>query len=209
MPICMHAHTGRWFRQLIWQDLTDPTIDGASMLDDDRDREAVITSGGGFSLPQQGLQATKVSGWFIGSGALERNPNLNLVFLECGAAWMLSASLWLDEVWYRLPGADRVEGTPQALLSGGDWPLPLQPSAYFRRQVHSTFQFEKFAVDLREQIGLTNLMWGADVPHTEGTWPHTREITDQLFGDIPDQDFRALTGGTFAQLFGVATPVLS
>ncbi|MDX6585508.1 MAG: hypothetical protein QOI10_4692, partial [Solirubrobacterales bacterium] len=116
MPICMHAHTGRWFRQLIWQDLTDPTIDGASMLDDDRDREAVITSGGGFSLPQQGLQATKVSGWFIGSGALERNPNLNLVFLECGAAWMLSASLWLDEVWYRLPGADRVEGTPQALL---------------------------------------------------------------------------------------------
>ena len=203
MPICMHAHTGRWFRQLMWQDVPDPTIDGASMLDDERDRHSVITAGGGFSLPQQGLQATRVSGWFIGSGALERNPELNLVFLECGAAWMLSAALWLDEVWYRLPGADRVEGTSQALLSNGTWPLPLQPSDYFRRQVHTTFQFEKFAVDLRDQIGLPNLMWGADVPHTEGTWPHTREITDQLFGDIPEADARALTGGTFASLFGV------
>jgi predicted TIM-barrel fold metal-dependent hydrolase len=206
MPICMHAHTGRWFRKLIFQDVEEPTIDGASMLDDERDRDAVITAGGGFSLPQQGLQCTKVAGWMIGSGALERNPDLNIVFLECGAAWMLSASLWLDEVWYRLPGADRVEGTPQALLSGGDWRLPMQPSEYLSRQVHTTFQFEKFAVDLRHQIGIKNLMWGADVPHTEGTWPHTRRITDELFGDIPDDEFRALTGGNFARLFGVKVP---
>ncbi|MCU1361254.1 MAG: amidohydrolase 2, partial [Ilumatobacteraceae bacterium] len=178
MPVCMHAHTGRWFRNLLWQDLAQPEIEGASMLDDPRDRDAVITAGGGFSLPQQGLQCTKVSGWFIGSGALERHPDLNLVFLECGAAWMLAANLWLDEVWYRLPGADRVSGTPQALLSSGDWKLPMMPSAYLQRQIHTTFQFEKFAVDLRHQVGMKNLMWGADVPHTEGTWPHTRQITD-------------------------------
>jgi predicted TIM-barrel fold metal-dependent hydrolase len=206
MPVCMHAHTGRWFRKLMWQDVAEPAIDGASMLDDPRDRDAVITAGGGFSLPQQGLQCTKVSGWFIGSGALERNPDLNLVFLECGAAWMLAAALWLDEVWYRLPGADRVEGSAQALLSNGNWTLPLQPSDYLRRQIHTTFQFEKFAVDLRDQIGIGNLMWGADVPHTEGTWPHTRKITDDLFGSIPDSDFRAMTGGNFARLFGVRAP---
>jgi predicted TIM-barrel fold metal-dependent hydrolase len=183
-----------------------PDIDGASMLDSDRERHAVITAGGGFSLPQQGLQCNRVSGWFIGSGVLERHPDLHLVFLECGAAWMLASNLWLDEVWYRLPGADRVEGTPQALLSSGEWPLPMQPSEYLRRQIHTTFQFEKFAVDLRHQVGMKNLMWGADVPHTEGTWPHTRTITDDLFGDIPEADFRAMTGGNFAELFHVKAP---
>jgi predicted TIM-barrel fold metal-dependent hydrolase len=208
MPVCMHAHTGRWFRNLLWQDMAQPEIEGASMLEDARDRDAVITAGGGFSLPQQGLQCTKVSGWFIGSGALDRHPDLNLVFLECGAAWMLAANLWLDEVWYRLPGADRVSGTPQALLSSGDWRLPMMPSAYLQRQIHTTFQFEKFAVDLRHQVGLKNLMWGADVPHTEGTWPHSREITDDLFGAIPDAEFRAMTGGNFANLFGIELPSL-
>jgi predicted TIM-barrel fold metal-dependent hydrolase len=205
----MHAHTGRWFRKLIFQDVSEPTIDGASMLEDPRDRDAVITAGGGFSLPQQGLQCTKVAGWFIGSGTLERLPDLKLVFLECGAAWMTSGALWLDEVWYRLPGAERVEGTPAALLSAGDWKLPMQPSEYLKRQVHTTFQFERFAVDLRHQIGLKSLMWGADVPHTEGTWPHTRTITDGLFQDIPEDEFRAMTGGNFAGLFGVDVPAFA
>jgi predicted TIM-barrel fold metal-dependent hydrolase len=206
MPVCMHAHTGRWFRKLIWGDVEQPSIDGASSLEDERDREAVITAGGGFSLPAQGMQCIKVAGWFIGSGTLERLPNLRLVFLECGAAWMLSGSLWLDEVWYRLPGADRVEGTPLGLLSAGDWKLPKQPSEYLRRQCLTTFQFEKFAVDLRHTLGLQSLMWGADTPHTEGTWPHTLEITDDLFGGIPRDEAQALTGGTFAELFDVQLP---
>jgi predicted TIM-barrel fold metal-dependent hydrolase len=209
MPVCMHAHTGRWFRNLIFQDVGEPVIEGASSIADDRDRASVIAAGGGFSIPQQGLQATKVSGWFIGSGTLERNPGLNLVFLEVGSAWMLSAALWLDEVFYPLPGADRVDDKQAALLSSPTWTLPLQPSDYFHRQVHTTFQFERFAVDLRNQIGLKNLMWGADVPHTEGTWPYTRKITDGLFSDIPDADFRALTGGTFAELFGVKAPAMA
>src|SRR5262249_7820969 len=111
MPVCLHAHTGRWFRRLLWNDIEHPEIDGGSMLGDEHERNAVITSGGGFSLAQQALQCVKVSGWFIGSGALERLPNLHLVFLECGAAWLLAASLWQDEAWYRLPGAERIEGT--------------------------------------------------------------------------------------------------
>jgi predicted TIM-barrel fold metal-dependent hydrolase len=56
MPVCMHAHTGRWFPSLIWQDVDEPIIEGASQLEDKRDRGAVITGGGGFSLPAQGLQ---------------------------------------------------------------------------------------------------------------------------------------------------------
>jgi len=74
------------------------------------------------------------------------------------------------------------------------------------RQMHTTFQFEKFAVELRDQVGLKNLMWGADTPHTEGTWPHSREITDDLFGGIPEDEARALTSGNFAELFGVPLP---
>ena len=123
LPICMHAHSGRWFRNNIWKDLVYPEVDVASTIEDPRGRAAVITGGGGFSAPQQGYQCNKVSGWFIGSGTLDRHPNLHLIFVECGSAWMLSASQWVDEVWRPRPGVDR----ENERILDGEWSLPLWP----------------------------------------------------------------------------------
>ena len=36
----------------------------------------------------------------------------------------------------------------------------------------------------------------------------TDEHEDYLFGDIPNDDFRAMTGGNFAKLFGIEMPSL-
>jgi predicted TIM-barrel fold metal-dependent hydrolase len=205
MPVTMHAHTGRWFRKLIWNDLPEPIIVNASGVDDDRDRIALVTAGGGISMPQQGYQALQVAGWFIGSGALERHPNLQLVFLECGSAWLMSAGQWFDEVWTPVPGMDRIDG-PLASISGAGWPYEKRPSEYLRRQVHTTFQDETAAIANRHKIGLDALMWGADVPHPEGTWPRSKSITTELFRGVPDDEVQAITGGTFAKLFGLTVP---
>jgi predicted TIM-barrel fold metal-dependent hydrolase len=207
MPVCMHAHTGRWFRSLLWGDVTHPEVVNASLLEDQRDKAAVISAGGGISFPQQGYQCYRVSGWFIGSGTLDRLRNLHLVFLECGSAWLLSAAEWLEEVWRRVPGAERVEGTTVSSLMGGTWPYPLTPTQYLHRRVHTTFQDEQTAIKFRHQLGIDALLWGADIPHTEGTWPHTRRITDELFAGVPEDERRAITGQNFAKLFGVAVPV--
>jgi len=205
MPVTMHAHTGRWFRKLIWNDLPEPQVVNASGVDDDRDRIALVTAGGGISMPQQGYQALQVAGWFIGSGAFETNPDLHLVFLECGSAWLASAGQWYDEIWTPVPGADRIDPA-LAAISGVGWPYENRPSDYLRRQVHTTFQDETAAVANRHKIGLDSLMWGADVPHPEGTWPRSQEITGELFRGVPEAEVDAITGGNFAKLFGLTVP---
>jgi len=206
MPVCMHAHTGRWFRQLAWGDRTYPQVVNASGLADERERAAVISSGGGVSFPQQGYQCYQVAGGFIGSGMLDRHPDLHLVFVECGAAWLLSGAEWLDDVWRSVPGADRIAGTEIASLLAPEWPYELAPSDYLRRQVHVTFQDEPAAIRLRDQIAVDALMWGQDLPHNEGTWPRSRAITDELFADLDADERRAITGGNFAKLFRIAVP---
>jgi predicted TIM-barrel fold metal-dependent hydrolase len=204
--VCMHAHTGRWFRRLIWGDVPAPEVISSSNYPDPDDKNAWMTAGGFISFPQQGYQAYQVAGWFIGSGTLERYPDLNLVFVECGAAWMLSAAEWVDDVWRRVPGADRLEGTSISGLYAPEWPHPLKPSEYFHRQIYSTFQDEPTAIKYRDQIGTDKLMWGADLPHNEGTWPHSRTITEKIFADVSEADRRAITQENFARLFKIPLP---
>jgi predicted TIM-barrel fold metal-dependent hydrolase len=206
MPICMHAHTGRWFRRMAWGDIAEPEVISSADYSDPRDLTAWQTAGGFISFPQQGYQCYRVAGWFIGSGALERHPNLQLVFVECGAAWLLSAAEWLDDVWRPVPGADRAEGTAMAPLLTMEWPYPLQPSDYLRRQIHVTFQDEPTAIKFRHQIGVENLMWGSDVPHNEGTWPHTREVTERVFAGVSDAERSAITRENFTSLFRIPLP---
>jgi predicted TIM-barrel fold metal-dependent hydrolase len=34
-------------------------------------------------------------------------------------------------------------------------------------------------------VGVGNLVWGSDYPHAESTFPHSRQILDELFAEIP------------------------
>jgi predicted TIM-barrel fold metal-dependent hydrolase len=37
----------------------------------------------------------------------------------------------------------------------------------------------------RHQIGVDNIMWSSDYPHTASTWPHSREVIARDFKDVP------------------------
>ncbi len=83
---------------------------------------------------------------------------------------------------------------------------------YLTRQVHGTFQWDPSAINNISHTGVPALMWGSDYPHAEGTYPHSRKIAQELCGDLPEDEARAILGGTAIDLFGfdraaVSTPV--
>jgi hypothetical protein len=82
--------------------------------------------------------------------------------------------------------------------------LPSRPSEYFRRNCFVTGSFmARFEVALRHEVGISQLLWGSDYPHAEGTWPHTKLSLRHTFHDVPEPDTRAILGGNAIEVFGL------
>ena len=50
-------------------------------------------------------------------------------------------------------------------------------------------------------IGLDRIMWGADMPHLEGTYPYSREALRAAFAGVPADEVRLMVGGTAAAVY--------
>jgi amidohydrolase family protein len=53
----------------------------------------------------------------------------------------------------------------------------------------------------RDKVGVDKLMWGADYPHTEGSFPHSRVGLRLLFSDIPEDEVRLMTSVNAAKVY--------
>ena len=62
------------------------------------------------------------------------------------------------------------------------------PSDYFKRQCFMSFQEDAIGMRERETVGLETLMWGSDYPHTESTFPRSREILERILADVPEPE---------------------
>jgi hypothetical protein len=64
------------------------------------------------------------------------------------------------------------------------------PSEFFRRHVVLSFQEDAIGIRLRDVIGVDNMMWGSDYPHSESTFPQSRKILAGVPGRRAGQDRR-------------------
>jgi predicted TIM-barrel fold metal-dependent hydrolase len=105
-------------------------------------------------------------------GALERFPNLRMVFAESGVAWIPYVLDRMDFEW-----GDQYK----------DLPLKMKPSEYWKRQCKATFQYDAIGMRLLDLLGEDTLMWGSDFPHPDGVWPDSQEYIRKQFSDLPDR----------------------
>ena len=61
----------------------------------------------------------------------------------------------------------------------------------------------------RHEIGVGNLLWGNDLPHPEGTYPHTRKWIAERFRDVPEDETARILGGNAAEVYRVDVPALA
>jgi predicted TIM-barrel fold metal-dependent hydrolase len=130
----------------------------------------------------------------VASGALDRHPDLTVLIAEGGASWVPALADRLDEA-YRQHGP-----MVQPKLS-------MLPSELIYRQVYTSFQHDVSAIPAVEAMGYTNVMWGDDYPHLEGTYGHTQQTLHALFDDAYPETLARVTIGNFESLFDVATLV--
>jgi hypothetical protein len=69
------------------------------------------------------------------------------------------------------------------------------------RQFFASGPLEKEDVAARHEVGIDNLAWGSDYPHSEGTWPISRNWLAYLFRDVPDDETEKLVCANAARIF--------
>lgn len=133
----------------------------------------------------------------IWSGVLDRFPRMQVVFTEARSEWVPSTLRMLDGI-HAAPFFRNIEKTAK-----------LKPSEYFERQVSIAASFmHAYEAQMRHEIGVDRLMWGADFPHVEGTWPATRKSLARCFAGVSAADVRAILTENPARIYGFDVAML-
>lgn len=141
-------------------------------------------------------QVQQTLGLLIFGRVFDRHPELRVVSAEHDAGWVAHYAYRLDQMWDR----------HHAWLGRKSEGLERQPSEYLRSNVWFTFQKDPVAVETRHRVGLERLMWASDYPHSDSTWPHSREVIERDFAGVPEADIDAIIAANAAALYGIDLP---
>jgi predicted TIM-barrel fold metal-dependent hydrolase len=134
----------------------------------------------------------------IFSGVFERHPRLTLAIVEFELSWAPHLLTTMDYT-YR----ERHEEAIYRFKDGR------RPSDVFHRNVVLSFQEDAIGIRLRDVIGVDNMMWGSDYPHSESTFPRSRKILADILAGVPEDEQAKIVGGNTARVYGFDVARLS
>jgi predicted TIM-barrel fold metal-dependent hydrolase len=124
------------------------------------------------------------------SGILRKHPKLKFISAESGIGWLP----------YFLERADYTHRKHQFWTGTR---IDVTPSDLFRQSIYANFISDRAGIELREMIGVDNIMLGTDYPHTDSSWPDTQQIIKEQMSDIPDEDRHKICAGNAIKVFGL------
>jgi len=126
----------------------------------------------------------------IFSGVFERHPRLTLAIVEFELSWAPHILASMDYTYRERheEAIHRFEGD-------------MRPSDFFHRNVVLSFQEDAVGIRLRDTIGVDNMMWGSDYPHSESTFPRSRQILAEILAGVPEDEQARIVGGNTARVY--------
>jgi hypothetical protein len=126
----------------------------------------------------------------IFSGVFERHPRLTLAIVEFELAWAPHLLSMMDHTYRERHGEAIYR------FKGG-----MLPSDFFHRNVVLSFQEDAIGIRLRDVIGVDNMMWGSDYPHSESTFPQSRKILTEILAGVTDDEQAKIAGANTARVY--------
>ncbi len=161
----------------LWEDHYEPLWQVCADLD------VPINIHGGSALPDYGeheaaraMMLIEIP-WFshrsvwhlIFSGVLERHPTLRFAVTEQGVAWLPRGLETLDWFYGRMTTANAAEAN---FFGAAAAKMTMTPTEYFARNFWIGASFLRPSeAPLCRDLGIDHVMWGADYPHSEGSYP--------------------------------------
>lgn len=171
LDVPVHFHAGAGMKKL--------TLDPWSGYT--RNQQQAMGPAAGF-----GLQAQSIPNLLL-SGNLDRFPRLKVVCAETGLGWVNYIIEACDHEWEK-----------RHLWTEG---LINRPSDLFHRQVYVDFWYESAGIEQRHSIGMENIMWESDFPHSTSTWPESWSFIERTLKGVPEEERFQLMVGNAMKLY--------
>jgi predicted TIM-barrel fold metal-dependent hydrolase len=154
-----------------------------------------------------GFYSHRAVWWLTFGGVFERYPGLKYVVTETPGSWYPNLAVELDGVW-------NMFSTERAMNAAFYDKVPRPPSDYMKSNVFFGASFAS-AHEVEQAVtkGFSSqLLWGSDYPHIEGTFVHpagtdmpsvTRLALRNTFCDVAAEETRRMIADNAIDVFGL------
>ncbi|QYG92559.1 amidohydrolase [Iamia sp. SCSIO 61187] len=130
-----------------------------------------------------------MSDWLF-SGNLVKFPDLKLAYSEGQIGWIPYILERVDDVWRE----HRAWGGVKDLI-------PEPPSTYYYRNMFGCFFRDQHGIDSIDVVGVDNITFETDYPHTDSTWPDTKEIATGFMEGLDEESvYKIMRGNAIRML---------
>jgi predicted TIM-barrel fold metal-dependent hydrolase len=123
------------------------------------------------------------------SNVLRKFPDLQFALSEGSIGWL---PYWLERIDYVYQ--------QHRFWTHQDFEDQL-PSQVARDHFTFCFISDKAGVDQRHAIGIDNITWECDYPHSDSSWPHSPESVMKQFDGVPDDEINKMTHENAMRVF--------
>jgi predicted TIM-barrel fold metal-dependent hydrolase len=129
---------------------------------------------------------------FLMSGVLERMPDLKLAYSEGQIGWIPYVLERADKVWEENRGwggvVDKVKRPPS--------------ESYFS-SVYGCFFDDPHGLKSLDEVGVDNITFETDYPHSDSTWPETKQVAEKLVDGLDDETVYKLMRGNAIKMLNL------
>jgi predicted TIM-barrel fold metal-dependent hydrolase len=142
-------------------------------------------------MPMSKMAMAEPIGIFIYNAIFDRFPDLRIGSMESGVGWFAWFAEYNDRTWEK-----------QRFWT--ECPIKNPPSYYMDTNVYGSFIQDRTGILARNLPGGKNIMWSSDYPHSETTFPNSRDIILRDFEGIPEDDVKDIINNNARKLLGLA-----
>jgi predicted TIM-barrel fold metal-dependent hydrolase len=125
-------------------------------------------------------------------GVFDRHPELRVVGAEADAGWLPHFKFRLDHAYER--HRHHMATTELARM----------PSEYIDENIYVTFQDDYSVKQVSGGLEMSRVMWATDFPHSDGTYPYTRKVIEEVTEGFSQDGRNMLLRDNAAALYGIA-----
>ncbi|MDX6339255.1 MAG: hypothetical protein QOG05_6595, partial [Streptosporangiaceae bacterium] len=140
-----------------------------------------------------GLNSMSATAELLLSKVFHKFPDLKIALSEGGIGWMPYMLERIDYVWERHRWYNDVD-------------KDMRPSELFKGHLFGCFISDAAGVFSRHLIGVDQLMFESDYPHSDSQWPHTRKVLEEVMSDVPDDEAHKMVEWNARKLYNFPRP---
>jgi predicted TIM-barrel fold metal-dependent hydrolase len=129
---------------------------------------------------------------FLFSGVLVRFPTMKLAYSEGQIGWLPYILERADDVWHQFRGWAFDKAV-----------VPEPPSTYYYRQVYGCFFRDQHGIESLDRVGVDNVTFETDYPHSDSTWPDTKAIAEKMFEGLDDETLYKVVRGNAIKMLSL------